>query len=424
MIKPYRSPDEERDPYEGVSDSIAIRADAPPTVERSREPVVKPYEPKTPQRDSDPTEPAPRTFGDMEREGDARPPMPRPTKGTAMDADPAPMTTMSVLPAAALAYSGAPLDSTTAPRYYNPDSTSPDHDASLPWAPEPPPVTPAPESPTPDAPPADASPPAAADRGNNPKDWYWLPTDTSESGPTGGKPAGWQPPAAAPVANDREKYYDPDPSSPTFNPDRSLPWRPAKPTTAEPPADKEPPKATNPILDLLTGGATGTDESDLEKEIADKAKKQLEDSSPYDSDAVRAEYEWLGGDIDDRFATEDRLLADRMAARGLYGSAGKDFHTGRSADLNVGKRTAKASLAQDLATKYATTKGQYDANAIDQASGVAGQADAKKRAWLQALMGYGNDAFTNDLASAEFQQRQNESEQDFLLRMIQMGYGV
>jgi hypothetical protein len=48
------------------------------------------------------------------------------------------------------------------------------------------------------------------------------------------------PPPPAPVVSDRDKYYDPDPSSPTYNPDRALPWRPA-PAAGDP----EPPGGYN-----------------------------------------------------------------------------------------------------------------------------------------------------------------------------------
>lgn len=178
------------------------------------------------------------------------------------------------------------------------------------------------------------------------------------------------------------------------------------------------------LLSLLTGKAQGTDQTDMERATNTKLLDRLNSSSPYDSKAVRDEYDFLSGNIDDDYAMQGRSLDDQMARRGLYGSAGKDFHSGRLSDLNVGKRSAKVSLAQDLANKYATTKGQYDANAIDQAQSGNAQADATRRAWLSQLFGYGNDAFNHDLAGAEFQQRQNESEQDFLLRMMREGYGV
>lgn len=535
MIKAYRSvtEDEERDPLRGLSDGTAAPPDAPP----EKAPVVKPYEPKTMTRDDNGDAdrmPAP-TFADMEAQGAARPPMPMPT------------TAARTLPGDEMAFSGAPLNSTTAPvvapttpQYYNPDPTSPDYnpDTSLPWAPPTAPVIapysppemaatddrekyydPDPSSPTynpdrtlPWRPPASIppvtpppAPPVATDREKYYDPDPSSPTYNPDTSLPWRPPPTTPPPAAPPTPpvtpppavglDDREKYYDPDPASPTYNPDTSLPWRPpasgpvtpppsappaappvVPPTTTETKATADqvntltnifreklgreptarelaemtplitskswdditsaittnykkapetpPPRKEDPLLKLLMGQVQGENDSELDTLTEDKIKKQLAESSPYASQDVRDEYDWLAGTIDDRFKTDERLLGDRMAARGLYGSAGKDFHTGRAADLNVGARSAKISLAQDLANKYATTKGQYDANAIDQAQENSARDDAERRAWLQSLMGYSDDAFNHDLAAAEFDRRTNESEQDFLLRMLMAGYGV
>lgn len=183
-------------------------------------------------------------------------------------------------------------------------------------------------------------------------------------------------------------------------------------------------RTSDALLSLLTGGAQGTNQTPLQAATNAKLLDRLNSSSPYDSDAVRSEYDYLAGNIDDQFAMDSRALDEGMARRGLYGSTGKDFHSGRLSDLNVGRRSAKISLAQDLANKFATTKGQYDTDAITQAENATNASDANQRSWLNQLMGYGQDAFTNDLATAEFNQRQNESEQDFLMRMLAMGYGV
>ncbi len=178
------------------------------------------------------------------------------------------------------------------------------------------------------------------------------------------------------------------------------------------------------LLPLLTGKASGTTPSELQQATTAKTLEQLKGSSPYGSKEVQDQYNWDAGTIDDQFAQDQRQLDESMAARGLYGSSGKDFHSGRLSDLNVGKRTAKESLARDLTHQYATTKGQYDANAINQGQQGSAQGDAQQRAWMQQLMGYGNDAFSHDLDTAKFQQGQNESEQDFMLRLLQQGYGT
>lgn len=437
MIKPYRAIEDEQDPYKGYSDSNAVSPDQPPVPQqqqsesRQREAAPEAPKPYMPPPSADKNnavsggadEPQPqRTFAQMEAEGQARPPMPRSAEMvSSLIATPAP-------PSSPMPESPAIADETGF--------------ASSEGA---------------NAAPTMAGPSAVA-RGATTDD---NPTgeNRSEEGFLGMKQQGrirlydsgdhgYVDQYGNPVDADGvalpvkmatngahytgPDFYQPDPSQPNYQPNRALPWAPptAQPTgtpaTPPTPVDetKQPPQSNDAVLKLLTDNATGANPSDLQKAVTAKTKAQLESSSPYDSKAVRDEYNWLSGNIDDKYAMDTRALDEGMAARGLYGSAGKDFHSGRLSDLNVGKRSAKTSLAQDLANKYATTKGQYDANAINQGESVASQGDAQQRAWQQLLQSFGNDAFNHDLAGAEFGQRQNESEQDFLMRMLQLGYGV
>lgn len=182
--------------------------------------------------------------------------------------------------------------------------------------------------------------------------------------------------------------------------------------------------AVDSLLPMLMGGVEGQDNAGTLRNATNaKIRGQLESSSPYDSQEVRNEYDWLSGNIDDQFSTDERALDERMAARGLYGSAGKDFHSGRLSDLNVGKRNAKTTLARDLANKFATTKGQYDANAINQGLDGTNATQNSQLQWLQQLMGYGQQGFENDLSTAQFNAGQDMNSQDFLLRMLAAGYG-
>jgi hypothetical protein len=182
--------------------------------------------------------------------------------------------------------------------------------------------------------------------------------------------------------------------------------------------------ATDSLLPLLTGNATGTTTDPLTTATRTAALNQLNSPSPYNADAVKNEYDTLAANIDDQYAQDQRAQINADARRGLYGSQGKDFESGRLSDLNVGKRSAKTALAADLADKYATTLGQYQSNAINQGSNVAQTGQNNQLAWLNALMGYGQQGFNNDLATADFNQRANESDQDYELRLLQLGYGA
>lgn len=157
---------------------------------------------------------------------------------------------------------------------------------------------------------------------------------------------------------------------------------------------------TDLLLQQLLTGAQGQD------------WQKLFESSPYNSKAVKDQYSWLAGNIDDQFATDERNLDSSMAARGLYGSAGKDFHSGRLSDLNVGRRTAKEGLAQDLAHQYASSAGNWAMGANNAQMG-----------WVNQLMGYGQNAFNNDLSTAEFNHEQDMDYQRLLEEMNRAGYG-
>lgn len=135
-------------------------------------------------------------------------------------------------------------------------------------------------------------------------------------------------------------------------------------------------------------------------------------TNPYDSAAVKSEYDRLAQGIDDQYATNQRTTNNSFARQGLYGSAGKDFNSGRLADLNIGQRTAKTALASDLAQKYADT-----AAAFQQAQ------NQRSMDWLRTLMGFGQQAFENDITTNELNRRADESERDYLLRIMQLANG-
>lgn len=187
------------------------------------------------------------------------------------------------------------------------------------------------------------------------------------------------------------------------------------------------PNAPSPSLDVLSTLMSGVNGEGAGSELAgatnDAALGQLRNPSPYNSDEVKAQYDWLAGDIDDDFSQRERSLDESMARRGLYGSAGKDFHSGRLSDLNVGQRSAKTSLARDLANKYATSFGDYNRNAITQGQNVSGQANNQSLDWLKTLFGYGQQGFDNDMQSAEFNARRDDEYNRLLQMMLQAGYG-
>ncbi len=184
------------------------------------------------------------------------------------------------------------------------------------------------------------------------------------------------------------------------------------------------PGAVDPIVSLLTGGASGSNTSPLQDATTKATLDQLNNPNPYNADEVKREYADLGAGIDADYDTRQRGLSNQFAQRGLYGSVGKDFASGRASDTEIGRRSAKEQLASSLATAQAQSAAQAKRDAISQGQAGTQQGQGNQLAWLQQLMGYGNDAFNHDLQTANFQEGQNNDEQDYLLKLLQAGYGV
>ncbi len=184
------------------------------------------------------------------------------------------------------------------------------------------------------------------------------------------------------------------------------------------------PGAVDPIVSLLTGGASGTNTTPLQDATTKATLDQLNNPNPYNADEVKREYADLGAGIDADYDQRQRGVSNDFARRGLFGSVGKDFASGRASDTEIGRRSAKEQLASSLATAQAQSAAQAKRDAISQGQAGTQQGQGNQLAWLQQLMGYGNDAFNHDLQTANFQEGQNNDEQDYLLKLLQAGYGV
>lgn len=175
------------------------------------------------------------------------------------------------------------------------------------------------------------------------------------------------------------------------------------------------------LLSMLMKGASGQGAGSEVQEATNKALlEQFKNPSAYGLDQVKQAYDWLGGSIDDQYAVEQQKLGEEMAKRGLSIST---IFGGRLSDLNIGKRSAKESMAYDLAQKLAETTGQGRSNAIAQGLAGATTAQGNQLDWIKNLMGYGQQGFENDMTSARFNADQDTNYQDFLLKMLGMGYG-
>ncbi len=184
------------------------------------------------------------------------------------------------------------------------------------------------------------------------------------------------------------------------------------------------PTSADSLLPLLTGGAQGTNQTPLQQATTAATINQLSNPNPYNSDAVKAEYANLAGGIDSDYDARQRGLTDQFAEQGLSGSAGKDFASGRAADTEVGRRTAKEQLATNLADAQAKAQAGSTAQAISQGQTGSQQGVNNSLSYIQSLMNYGQNAFGNDLATSQFQDQQNNEQEQQLLQLLAAGYGA
>jgi hypothetical protein len=192
------------------------------------------------------------------------------------------------------------------------------------------------------------------------------------------------------------------------------------PTTQTPVGPGSPPQSATDILTNLTGGMAGTGAGSGVRNATEAATmQQLSSPSPYSSADVQKAYDWQGGQIDDQYALQRTQLEEDMARRGLSAST---IYGGNLNDLNIGQRSAKATLANDLGQNLAQTMGQYQTNAINSGNSTANSSAGNQQNYIAQLMGYGQNAYNNDMGTATFNANQNNSYQDFLLKMLGAGY--
>ena len=98
------------------------------------------------------------------------------------------------------------------------------------------------------------------------------------------------------------------------------------------------------------------------------------------------------------------------------------FEALRSDRYNFDNQWEEAALR--LLPAHRNTFQWYGANAIQQGQNTVTQANANNLAYLSQLMGFGQNAFNNDMQTAQFGQGQYENEQDYLLRLLEAGYGA
>lgn len=115
-------------------------------------------------------------------------------------------------------------------------------------------------------------------------------------------------------------------------------------------------------------------------QLGQSIMQALQTPSGYNADQVQQSYNRLGQNIDDEYTQRERATNETYAGRGLGDSTAA---AGAMHDLNVGRRTAKETLAGQLADKQAQDYAQSRQAAIGQ--GLQGEQQG-----ISAGLGYGN----------------------------------
>lgn len=198
------------------------------------------------------------------------------------------------------------------------------------------------------------------------------------------------------------------------------PTQPATQPTQAPPAytQANQPAAGAQGLDIGAELARQYQQGGISDEVRQGISGAIANPSAYNSQLVRDIYGQLGQNIDDEFAQRETMLREEMAGRGLADSS---IQGGRLADLNVGRRSAKQGLANQLGQMVA----QDYSSARDRALGMGMARDQYGnqlgQSYLDRLMGFGQQAFQNDMTQAEFN-RALQNDQDRLM-MAMFGLG-
>lgn len=121
-------------------------------------------------------------------------------------------------------------------------------------------------------------------------------------------------------------------------------------------------------------------------------QQALAQPSSYDSAAMQADFDRLGGAIDDEYQQGNAALLEELAARGLGGVGDSTIGLGRKSDLTIARKSAKTDLAERLASEAARTRSADRDRAIQTALAGFGQMDNSNQNWAGLdLQKYGID---------------------------------
>lgn len=189
----------------------------------------------------------------------------------------------------------------------------------------------------------------------------------------------------------------------------------------------------NPTAGGAGSSGSGGYSNPLDPQIQAVLEGQLANPSRYDMPLVRDTFDMLNRQLSEGYNTQANQVDEEMASRGLYNSTTAG---GRLGDLRTNQARAQADMAQNLLMDQARTysgdlnaatgagmdfgrygQGEDQRKFTNQAQVYGMNADQNQRAW-QNYAGYGQQAFDNQMATANYNQNQDVINNQLLMQLL------
>lgn len=178
--------------------------------------------------------------------------------------------------------------------------------------------------------------------------------------------------------------------------------RPAKPGDLNPQQPFIPPNPFVPVIQRpVPNDVNGPTNADQQRSISEKLLEQLlsfiGSPSRYNNDIVGKQFDAQRGRLQQGFDVQRQQTMEDAARRGLFYSTEP---TGRLGDIAGQQARAESDLMTNLTTDQARTYGEDMQRAIS------------------TILGFGNQQFGQQMATAQFNMLQDEAMRNFLLQVL------
>ena len=194
-------------------------------------------------------------------------------------------------------------------------------------------------------------------------------------------------------------------------------------TSNIPAANASQPATTSTPNDVLSQLLTGTSGQGAGSAVSNATQQaelaQLANPNPYLNPAVQAQEKAGEATLAEQAKAAQQQLDEEMARRGVGSSS---IAGGYYGDLAGQEATAQAGLQSNILSNMANLQLAGTGQAINQGQAGATSAQNNQQNWLSQLMGYGQNAFNNDVTTNTVNQNSANNYQNLLLQMLLGGY--